>query len=101
MKSKQKIKNVLKELFLTKEGWLSIILANVFWSMFWFPFLVIWFIGRDSSYLLIATSVYLFFWQPLIPMWLIIPLTAVFIKTKILKNNVILKKGEQYVKSNA
>jgi hypothetical protein len=31
--------------------------------MFWFPFLVLWFITQDNQYLVIATSVYLFFLQ--------------------------------------
>jgi hypothetical protein len=81
----RKLKLILKELFATRYGWLSIILANVFWSMFWFPFLVIWFITRDNQWLVIATSVYLFFLQPLVPMWLIIPFTAYFILKKVQK----------------
>jgi len=60
-------------------------LANVFWSMFWFPFLVIWFITRDNQWLVIATSVYLFFLQPAIPMFLIVPFTAYFILKKMQK----------------
>jgi hypothetical protein len=82
---REKLKRILKELFATRYGWLSIILANVFWSMFWFPFLVIWFITRDNHWLVIATSVYLFFLQPLVPMWLIIPFTAYFILKNVQK----------------
>jgi hypothetical protein len=81
----RKLKLILKELFATRYGWLSIILANVFWSMFWFPFLVIWFFTRENQWLVIATSVYLFFLQPLVPMWLIIPSTAYFILKKVQK----------------
>jgi hypothetical protein len=76
----RRLKLILKELFATRYGWLSIILANVFWSMFWFPFLVLWFITQDNQYLVIATSVYLFFLQPLVPMtFVVIPFTAYFI----------------------
>jgi hypothetical protein len=82
---REKLKQILKELFATRYGWLSLILANVFWSMFWFPFLVIWFFTRENQWLVIATSVYLFFLQPLVPMWLIIPSTAYFILKKVLK----------------
>jgi hypothetical protein len=83
---REKLKRILKELFATRYGWLSIILANVFWSMFWFPFLVIWFITRENHWLVIATSIYLFFLQPAIPMtFVIIPLTAYFILKKGLK----------------
>jgi hypothetical protein len=81
----RRLKLILKELFATRYGWLSIILANVFWSMFWFPFLVIWFITRENHWLVIATSVYLFFLQPMIPMWLIIPFTAYFILKNVQK----------------
>jgi Mn2+/Fe2+ NRAMP family transporter len=44
--------------------------------MFWFPFIVIGFLSNDASYYGIAFGIYLFFAQPLIPMWIIIPLTA-------------------------
>jgi hypothetical protein len=82
---REKLKRILKELFATKYGWLSLVLANVFWSMFWFPFLVIWFITKENQWLVIATSVYLFFAQPLIPMFLIVPFTAYFILKKVQK----------------
>jgi hypothetical protein len=81
----RKLKLILKELFATRYGWLSLILANVFWSMFWFPFLVIWFFTRENQWLVLATSVYLFFAQPLIPMWLVVPFTAYFILKKVQK----------------
>jgi hypothetical protein len=81
----RKLKLILKELFATRYGWLSLILANVFWSMFWFPFLMIWFITRENQWLVLATSVYLFFAQPLIPMWLVVPFTAYFILKKVQK----------------
>jgi hypothetical protein len=81
----RKLKLILKELFATRYGWLSIILANVFWSMFWFPFLVIWFFTRENQWLVIGTSVYLFFLQPLVPMWLVVPFTAYFILKKVQK----------------
>lgn len=79
-----KVKQILKELFTTRFGWFSILLANVIWSMFWIPFVVLWFITGDNQYLIIASGIYLFFAQPLIPMWLIIPLTAYFILKKVL-----------------
>jgi hypothetical protein len=83
---REKLKQILKELFATKYGWLSLVLANVFWSMFWFPFLLLWFITRENHWLVIATSIYLFFAQPLVPMtFVIIPSTAYFILKKVLK----------------
>jgi hypothetical protein len=83
--NKNKIKNLMRELFLTKKGLLSILLANIFWTMFWLPFLIVWFITRIENYLIIGTTIYIFFVQPLVPMWLITPLTALFIKNKLLK----------------
>lgn len=79
---KSKIKHILKELFATRYGWFSLLLANLLWSMFWLPTLVLWFVSKNDVYLLISTSIYVFFAQPLVPMWLIIPSTAYFILKK-------------------
>jgi hypothetical protein len=76
---KTRFQLILKVLFLSKRGWLAIVIANVMWSMFWFPFLLAGFITGLESYYVIALSIYVFFAQPLIPMWLIIPLTSVVI----------------------
>jgi hypothetical protein len=76
---KGKVKKVLKELFASKLGWISIIIANVLWSMWWFPFIVIGVITGDNKWFVISGSIYLFFLQPLVPMWLIIPITALWI----------------------
>jgi len=83
--AKGKVKRILKELFATRYGWLSLLLSNLLWSMFWLPFLVLWFMTKDNQFLVIATSVYVFFAQPLIPMWLVIPTTAYYILKRVLK----------------
>lgn len=83
--SKSKVKRIFKELFATRYGWFSLLLANILWSMFWLPTLVLWFVSKNEVYLLISTSIYVFFAQPLVPMWLIIPTTAYFILKKWLK----------------
>jgi hypothetical protein len=75
----------MKELLTTKKGWLSILLANTFWSTFWGIPLIAGFILSDNSLYVLAGSIYFFFWQPLVPMWLIVPVTAMFIKRGILK----------------
>ena len=80
---KEKIKLIFKELFLTKRGWLAILFANLFWSSFWLLPLIYGFITQQNYWYGIAGAVYLFFWQPLIPMWIIVPFTAIFIKNKI------------------
>jgi hypothetical protein len=83
--SKSNVKRIFKELFATRYGWSSLLLANILWSMFWLPTLVLWFVSKNEVYLLISTSIYVFFTQPLVPMWLIIPSTAYFILKKWLK----------------
>ena len=82
---RSKIKKIIKELFATRYGWFSLLLANLLWSMFWLPTLVLWFVTKEEYYLVISTSIYLFFAQPLIPMWIILPTTAYFILKKWLK----------------
>jgi hypothetical protein len=77
--NKATLQKTFKVLFLSKRGWLAIILANILWSMFWFPFLLAGLITGLETYYVIAVSIYAFFAQPLIPMWLIIPLTSLAI----------------------
>jgi hypothetical protein len=88
---KGRVKKLLKELFGSKLGWLAIILANVIWSTFWFIPLAIGFITGNQELYVISGGIYLFFLQPLIPMWLIIPVTAYpimkYLKTKVFKEN--------------
>jgi hypothetical protein len=81
----QRMKSLTKELLLTKKGLISLLLANVFWSTFWIVPLIAGFMLGDEQLYVVAGGIYVFFWQPLIPMWLIVPLTAVFIKRKIMR----------------
>jgi hypothetical protein len=76
---------LIKTIFKTKEGWLALLLSNLFWSSFWFIPLVFGFLTNDPYYYALAGGIYLFFVQPLIPMWFIAPLTAYFIWKKIYK----------------
>lgn len=88
MASVVKIKLILKQLFLTRYGWYSIILSNLVWSTFWLVPLVYGFLIQDPTYYVVAGSIYVFFAQPLIPMWIIIPLTAVWILKQIFKKEL-------------
>jgi hypothetical protein len=81
----KRAKELTKELLATKKGWLSILLSNVFWSSFWGIPLIIGFVLGDESLYVLAGAIYFFFWQPLVPMWIIVPVTALFIKRKILR----------------
>lgn len=71
-----KVKSIMMRLLLSKRGWLSLALAYVLWSLFWSPFFLYGLLSNDYDYLAIGTAIFLFFAQPLIPMWLIVPLTA-------------------------
>jgi hypothetical protein len=65
-----------KTVITTPKGWLSLALANLLWSLFWLIPLVIGFVFNDSNMYALAGAIYLFFFQPLIPMWLIIPIST-------------------------
>ena len=85
---RQKVVTMLKVLFASKRGWLSLCLAYVLWSLFWSPLLVIGWITASVELIALAGAIFLFFAQPLIPMWLIVPITAMmllrFLKPKTL-----------------
>jgi hypothetical protein len=83
---KQQLQQI-KKIFITKEGWFALLLSNLFWSAFWLIPLVIGFVFKNESYYILAGSIYFFFWQPLIPMWFITPLTAYFIWKKLFKKS--------------
>jgi uncharacterized membrane protein len=85
---KFKLKQI-KTLLLTKEGWIAWLLANFFWSTFWLIPLIIGFVFNDPSYYALAGAIYLFFLQPLIPMWLIVSVTVLFIYKIIKKKNPV------------
>lgn len=82
MKIKETSKAVLhqfKTVLTTPKGWIAFLLSNVFWSSFWAVPLIYGFLSGDNNYIALAGAIYLFFLQPLIPMWLITPLTTFFI----------------------
>jgi hypothetical protein len=86
---KQRLQQI-KLIFTTKEGWFALLLSNLFWSAFWFIPLVIGFIFQDEYYYILAGGIYLFFFQPLVPMWFIVPLTAHFIWKKMYKKKDLM-----------
>jgi hypothetical protein len=74
-----KTKKHFKVILTTPLGWLSFFLSNLFWSSFWLLPLIYGFLFQNNDYIVLAGAIYLFFLQPLIPMWLITPLTTFFI----------------------
>lgn len=73
---RQKVVTMLKVLFASKRGWLSLCLAYVLWSLFWSPLLLVGWMTASVELIAIAGAIFIFFAQPLIPMWLIVPITA-------------------------
>jgi hypothetical protein len=79
---KQKIKAMMlefKQILTTKIGWLSWLIVNLFWSAFWLIPLVYGFIFEDVNMYALAGAIYIFFAQPLIPMWLIVTLNVIWL----------------------
>jgi hypothetical protein len=77
--NKKVIKEQLKLIFTTPIGIVSWLIANLFWSSFWLIPLVIGYISNNEEFYILSGSIYFFFWQPLVPMWLITPVTTLFI----------------------
>jgi hypothetical protein len=97
-----KAKKEVKEILLTKEGWIAWFLANVITSLHWMILTVIGFVTKDPVWYAYAASAWALGLSPLVP--LIIPniIMAIWFKNLLLKNKrVIVSKGEQHVKGNS
>jgi hypothetical protein len=79
----QKFKQLLKELFLTKQGWLSWLMANVVTSMGWFIPLFFGFILQNNRLYVIAGSVWTFMMLPVTPFWVLNVIIAIWLRKKI------------------
>jgi hypothetical protein len=96
-----KAKKEVKEILLTKEGWIAWFIANVITSLHWMILTVIGFVTRDPIWFTYAASAWAIGLSPLVP--LIIPniIMAIWFKNLLLKNKRgIVSKGEQHVKGN-
>lgn len=76
-----KAKHLLKGLFLTKEGWIGWIIANIITSLPWALPLIYGFVFKDQNGYVIAGSIWAFMMLPFTPFWIL----NVFIATYILK----------------
>jgi hypothetical protein len=83
MTMKEKTKEIglkIKQLLTSWRGWLAFILANAFWSLPWISQLIVGYILNDPIWIASATATAAFMALPFpLPMWLITPLTALFI----------------------
>jgi len=80
-----KAKILLKNLFLTKEGWLSWIIANIITSLPWALPLIYGFIFKDANAYVIAASIWTFVMLPITPFWVFNVLIATFFVQKVFK----------------
>lgn len=70
----------IKALLTSWQGWFAFILANIIWSLPWVIQIIIGFILNDTRFYASAAATAAFMALPFpIPMWLITPLTALFI----------------------
>ena len=80
-----KAKILLKDLFLTWQGWLSWIIANIITSLPWVLPLVYGFVFKDNNGYIIAGSVWTFIMLPVTPFWILNVLIATFFVEKVFK----------------
>jgi hypothetical protein len=91
----KKIKQQLKEMFATPQGWLSWLIANVITSSFWFMPLIFAFILNDKKLYTVSASIWAFMMLPVTPFWILNVVIAVWFKNLLLKRkSVIINKGE-------
>ena len=79
----QKFKLLLKELFLTKQGWLSWVVANVITSLPWAIPALFGFILQQKYLYAIAGSIWTFMMLPITPFWILNVIIAVWLRKKI------------------
>ena len=80
-----KAKILLRDLFLTKEGWLSWFIANVITSLPWAIPLIYGFIFKDNNGYILAGSIWTFIMLPVTPFWVLNVLIATFFVEKVFK----------------
>jgi hypothetical protein len=74
-----KAKLTLKHLLLTKEGWLSWLIANVITSLPWIISFAIGFLFDNHRWYVIGGSIWTFIMLPITPFWILNIIIAVFI----------------------
>lgn len=83
-----KLKYILKNLFLTKEGWISWFIANTITTLPWLIPFVYGFIFNDSNAYIISASIWTFMILPFTPFWMINVLISVLCMKYIFKKEI-------------
>jgi hypothetical protein len=84
----ENLKKTLKEMFLTKEGWISWIIANIITSLPWFLPLAYGFLFNDDRGYIAFAAVYAFIMAPFTPFWILNVIIAVFFVEKVFKKRL-------------
>lgn len=94
-------KREVKEILLTKEGWISWFVANVITSLHWIVLTVIGFITKDAIWYTYAASAWAIGMSPFVPLIILNVAIAIPLKNLLLKSKRdIVIKGVQHGKSN-
>jgi hypothetical protein len=81
-------KKTLKELFLTKEGWISWIIANIITSVPWAAPLILGFILKNDALYSVAASIWAFIMLPITPFWILNVIIAVWFTKLFTKKHI-------------
>jgi hypothetical protein len=66
-----KLKESLKQLITTPQGWFSWFIANIITSLPWIIPLIYGFIFKDENAYVLATAIWAFLLSPLAPLWIV------------------------------
>jgi hypothetical protein len=84
----EKTKATMKQLFLTKEGWIGWIVANIITSLPWAIPFALGFIFKETYYYAVAGSIWAFMMLPLTPFWILNVIIAVFVAKLLSKKHI-------------
>lgn len=82
MQNKEKVKHLLlklKQILLSKEGWIGWILANIITSLHWVTLVVIGFVTKDPIWYGYAATAWGIGMTPIVPLWLFNILITIWI----------------------
>lgn len=82
------MKKTLKQLFLTKEGWIGWIVANIITSLPWAISFAIGFIFNSPRWYLIGGGIWTFMMLPITPFWILNVIIAVAIVKLLTKKHI-------------
>jgi hypothetical protein len=80
-----KLKNEIKDMLATPQGWLSWFLANIITSLPWFiPLALGWVLNRPNLYT-VSAGIWTFVMLPITPFWILNIIIAIFLRKKVFK----------------